>query len=162
MITFSKFKSQIIANKKRIVTVLQFGAKTAKEVNPFGFDSCAIENLTAIYSETSNEQEAVILGYVNENAISGPGETRIYAKDLEGIEKGFIYLRCNGTIEVNGSQYTAVRFSELQTSLNVQKDLINIELQKISLALATLGVVYTVAPVQVNISSAESPTIKLK
>lgn len=162
MITFSKYKSATIEKTKRIVKVLQFGAKTAKECAPFGIDSQAIENLTAIYAETTNAGESVVIGYINENALAKEGEMRLFSTDKDGTLKSYLWLKNNGNIELNGNQYTAVRFQELQTALNNQLQLINAELAKISLAGASVGMIYTPTPIQLNLALSESKSVKLK
>ena len=84
MLTFSKLKSSSIEQGKRILKVFQFGAKTAKESSPFGFDSSAPENWTAIFGETSNKGESVIIGYINKNQLAEVGSSRIYAVGSSG------------------------------------------------------------------------------
>jgi len=70
MITLAKVKDSFIENFKLIIKVLQFGPKTAKQISPFGIDSNPLENYTAVYSETSNAGESVILGYIHKNYIT--------------------------------------------------------------------------------------------
>lgn len=162
MLTYSIFKSAIIEGKKRILTVLQFGPKTADEVLPFGIDSSPIENMTAIYGSTSNNSESVIIGYINKNQIAESGETRFYSLDSGGNEKAFIWLKKDGKIQLNGDTYTSVRFAPLKTGLDNQNVMINAELIKIQTALTALGGVYIPTNVTTNITNSESVDVKLK
>ena len=42
--------------------------------------------MVAIFAETSNNSEAVIIGYINKNQVAGPGEKRIFSlKDFVKI-----------------------------------------------------------------------------
>jgi len=162
MLTFAKVKSSSIENFKRIVKVFQFGAKTAKECGPFGFDSSAPENWTAIYGETSNKGESVIIGYINKNQLAEVGGSRMYALGSSGEVVGYVYARASGVLELNGSEFSGVRFQNLKIATDQTNTLINSELAKIALAIGTLGGSYIVAPVSTNLASSESITVKLK
>jgi hypothetical protein len=163
MITLAKVKSSAIENGKRIVKVLQFGTKTAKEVGPFGFDSSAPENWTAIFAETTNKDESVIVGYINKNQLSGIGESRMYSLGDDGSLKAYILCDGKGQISLNGNQFSSVRFENLQTSLNAQNSLINAELTKIAIAINSIAPgAYVPAPVSININTAKSGSVKLK
>ena len=163
MITFSKFKSSTIEQGKRILKVLQFGAKTAKESYPFGFDSSPLENWTAIYAETTNKGEAVIIGYINKNQIAELGGSRMYSLDSTGNLKAYAYARASGILELNGNQYTAVRYENLLQAINSQNALINAELVKIATVLNTLSPgSYIPGSITINLTSSQSPTVKIK
>jgi hypothetical protein len=162
MITFSKLKSSTIDQGKRILKVLQFGAKTANESGPFGVDSSPIENMTAIFSETSNAGESVIIGYINKSQLSEPGETRLFSMDNTGVLKAELWLKNDGSIIMNGGGFSAVRFENLNAKLSQEVTDINTELTKISAAISNLGGVYITAPISLDISNCESETIKLK
>lgn len=162
MLTFSKLKSSSIEQGKRILKVLQFGAKTAKEVGPFGFDSSAPENWTAIYGETSNKGESVIIGYINKNQLAEAGGSRMYALDSSGEVVGYVYARASGVLELNGNEFSGVRFQNLVQAINAQNSLINAELAKIALAIGALGGAYSPGTISTNMTSVESATVKLK
>ena len=162
MLTLSKLKSSSIEQGKRILKVFQFGAKTAKEVGPFGFDSSAPENWTAIYGETSNKGESVVIGYINKNQLAEVGGSRMYALGSSGEVVGYVYARASGVLELNGSEFSGVRFQNLVQAINAQNSLINAELTKIAGAIASLGGIYTPANIISDLAPAESPTIKLK
>lgn len=162
MLTFSKLKSSSIEQGKRILKVFQFGAKTAKEVSPFGFDGCAPENWTAIYGETSNKGESVVIGYINKNQLSEVGGSRMYALGSSGEVVGYVYARASGVLELNGNEFSGVRFQNLVQAINAQNSLINAELSKIAVSIGALGGSYIVSNVTTNLTSSESATVKLK
>lgn len=162
MITFSKVKSSTIEFGKRIMKLSQFGTKTAKEVGPFGFDSSAPEDLTAIFSETTNKDESIIIGYINKNQVAQVGESRMYAINNSGEVVSYIFCRANGTTEIMGNEFSAVRYENLEIDLNSFKDLINAELSKISVSIGSLGGVYTELPLIININNSKSENVKIK
>lgn len=162
MITLAKLASSIIENGKRILKLKQFGVKTAKEVAPFGFDSQAPEGWTAIYAETSNKEDAVVIGYVQKNALVEAGEARLYALGSNGELVGYVWSKKDGTTGINGFDHSAVRFGPLVTASNDQNVLIQTELAKIAIAIGLLGGSYTPGPTAANLLQAESPTVKIK
>ena len=162
MITLAKVKSSSIENFKRIIKVLQFGPKTAKECYPFGFDSSAPENWTAIYSDTSNKDESIIIGYINKNQIAEVGGSRMYGVANSGEVVSFLYARASGVLELNGNEFSGVRFQNLVTAINAQNSLINAELAKVAISIGALGGSYTPNTISTNLTSSESPTVKLK
>lgn len=163
MITFSKYSSALITSAKRILKIKQFGVKTAKECGPFGFDSVPFEGMTAIYAETSNKDEAVVIGYINIGQFVGAGESRMYSVDSSGQLLGYVYNRNDGKLGLNGFDYSAVRFLPLDQAIQAQNILINAELAKIATAINAIAPgSYTVALVSTNLTQAESPTVKLK
>lgn len=161
MITFSKFKEAFLEAGKRILKVEQFGVKTATEVSPFGVDANPLKDMTAIFAETSNISESVIVGYINKNQLANIGEVRLYSLDENNAVKSFIWLKNDGTIELNGNTYSSVRYEPLESGINAKDNLINTELGKIATAIASLGGTYTVAPVSTNIASAKNEDVKL-
>lgn len=162
MLTLSKLKSSSIEQGKRILKVFQFGAKTAKESSPFGFDSAAPENWTAIYGETSNKGESVIIGYINKNQLAEVGSSRMYALDSSGEVVGYVYAKASGVLELNGSAYSGVRFQPLKSAIDAKDLQVAGELTKIAASIASLGGTYAPGPISTNMTSAESQTVKLK
>lgn len=160
--TFSIFKSSVIELGKRILKIEEFGVKTANECMPFGMDSNPIANMTAIHSITSNNSESVVIGYINKNQVAASGEMRLFSLGASGVQKTFLWLKANGKLELNGNMYSAVRYEPLNTGLQNQTQLINIELVKIQAALTALGGVYTHAPVTTYIANSKSDDVKLK
>lgn len=161
MIYFSKFFESALEAGKRVLKVNQFGAKTANESMPFGIDSNPIKDMTAIYAETSNDSESLIIGYINESQLSESGETRIFSLDENKVLKAFVWCKNNGEIHLNGSDSTAVKFEQLKTSLQSTDTAINAELLKIQTAIATLGGTYVKVDITTNIDSSKSEKVKL-
>jgi hypothetical protein len=160
--TLSKFKSFAIESGKRILTVMQYGAKTAKESYPFGFDSAPLADYTAIFLDTANKDESIIIGYINKNQIAKLGESRMYALGSSGDLLGFVYCREDGTTAINGDEFSAVRFQELKTQIDLLQNQINSQWPLIASGIATGGGVYTPTNVSIDLTNSESPTVKLK
>ena len=162
MITLSKIKSVAIEQGQRILKVLQYGPKTANEVVPFGLDSSPLENYTAIYAETSNVGESLIIGYIQKTQLANPGEARLFSLDSNGILKSEIFCKADGTILLNGGGFSSVRYENLNNELQKLKNDINTELSKVQTAITTLGGTYANAPLNLDLTSAKSDTIKIK
>lgn len=162
-ITLAKVRDSFVEKGKMIIKVLQFGAKTAKQVTPFGIDSNPLDNWTAIYSETSNAGESVILGYINKNYVTEKGEIRIYSLDTKGTVKAYAYAKKDGNLELNGNDFSSVRFQNLKAATDANDALINAELAKIATAInAITPMAYVKGNISTDLSNSESPTIKLK
>lgn len=160
MITLSKVKSYIIEKGKRILKVEQYGAKTAKSASSYGDDSQPLKNMTAIYAETGNNSEQVIIGYINTNQIAGEGEKRIFSQKPDGSIAIAIHLKSNGTCELGGAVDNAVRYIPLKSGIDSKDQLINAELAKIATAIGSLGGTYTVAPISTDITSSKIEELK--
>jgi len=120
--------------------------------------------MTAIYAETSNADEALIIGYINEKYVTEKGEIRLYSMGAQGgvnVVKSTIHLKNDGKIELNGGGNPAVLGNELKTALNSIQSAVNQELAKISLGISTAGGAYTVAPITVDVANIVSETIEL-
>jgi len=79
----------------------------------------------AIFAETSNNAEPVIIGYLNKNQIAGPGEKRIFSLQPNGELSAYIWLKNNETIELFGSEDNLVRYSALESQFNELKEKFN-------------------------------------
>ncbi len=161
-ITLANIVSSAIEFGRRILTVTQFGAKTSQESSPFGDDSNPLQGMTAVFAETTEIGEPVIIGYINENQLAAVGEKRLYSLDENGNESTFVWLKNNGNLELNGNTFSAVRFQNLQVSLQNSDTAINVELNKIAAAITTLGGTYVPVVIQTNIDNSESENVKLK
>jgi hypothetical protein len=162
-ITLAKVRETFVEKGKLIIKSLTLkGASTAKQVTPFGIDSNPLENWTAIYADTTNAGEAVILGYINKDYITKQGEIRIYSIGEDKAVKAYVYARKDGVLELNGSAYSGVRFQNLKTATDANDSLINAELTKIAAAITLLGGTYIVSNIATNLSNVESSTVKLK
>lgn len=161
MITLSLFKSAVIESGRRILKVAQFGAKTAYECAPFGVDSQPLEGATAVFAETSNRAEPVILGYIQRNQQAKAGETRFFALDGDGNTVTELYLGDDGVLTISKGIESAVQFEPLDNGLQASIALLNAELTKIQTGLVAVGGVYAKQDVTLNISQAEQANVKL-
>ena len=162
MITLSKLKSVAIEQGQRILKVLQYGPKTANECGPFGLDSSPLENYTAIYADTANVGESLIIGYIQKTQLANPGESRLFSLDSNGVLKAEIFCKADGTIILNGGVNSSIRYEPLNTELQKLKNDINTELLKVQTAVAMLGGTYANAPLNLDLTMAKSDTIKIK
>ena len=162
MITLSKLKSIAIEQGQRILKVMQYGPKTANECGPFGLDSSPLENYTAIYSETANVGESLIIGYIQKTQLAKQGEARLFSLDSNGLLKAEIFCKADGTILLNGGGFSSVRYENLNNELQKLKNDINTELSKVQAAINTLGGTYANTPLILDLTTAKSDTIKIK
>lgn len=163
MITLSKLASSVIEQGKRILKVKQFGVKTAKESYPFGFDSSAPEGYTAIFADTSNKDESVVLGYIGKQQEASIGESRMYAVDSSGEVVGYFWAKSSGILELNGDQFTAVRFEPLKSGINAKDQQIQQELANIAAAINAIAPgSYTPGIISTNLEPAKSESVKIK
>lgn len=125
MISFSKVDTLSIKNFIRSLKVLQFGVKTAVSAAPFGDDSAALKDMIAIFADTSNNAEPVIIGYINKNQLAEPGEKRIFSLKEDGNLSAWVWLKNDETIEFFGNQKNMVRYQELETAFNELNDKFN-------------------------------------
>lgn len=150
--------------QRRIPKFKRFGnsdIQTAFESGPYGVDSNPIKDMVAVYSETGEKGKTVIVGYINKNQLAEVGETRVYSTDAQGVLKSYMWLKNDGTIEFNGNANNLVRYAPLNSELVAQKELINIELAKIALAInAIVPLSYTPTPINIDISTAKVDELK--
>ncbi|HTH58240.1 MAG TPA: hypothetical protein VL728_19475 [Cyclobacteriaceae bacterium] len=132
MLTLTRIQNSLLQKSFRVLKVLRFGktdVRTADEIMPFGVDSNPIKNMLAIYASTSDNNQNVIIGYINKNQIAREGEFRTYSTDADGAIKFSIYQKNDGTCEIGGNTKNMVRFQELESGFNQLKndhnDLVN-------------------------------------
>ena len=162
MITFSRVKSSLIEKGSRIIKVLQFGAKTAVQSSSFGDDSCPLNEMTAIYADTSEKSERLIIGYINKDQIASPGEKRIFSLNTDGSFSCSIHLKSDGVCEIGEALDFSVRHTQLNTSIAAKDALIITELGKIAAAInAIVPGSYTPGTISTDISSAKVEKTKI-
>lgn len=156
-VSMCKLKSFEIQQGERILKVEQYGIKTADFATSFGDDSVAPKNWSAVYCDTDNSGDKIIIGYINKNQLDKikEGEKRIFSLDESGNNAAEIYLKNDGKIEINGNVDNLVRYIKLNEALQAQKDLINTELQKIVVAFTSVGGSYAISPITLNISQSK-------
>lgn len=123
--TLSIVKENIIKAGKRALKVMEFGAKTADVVSDFGDDSSPLKDMIAVYGKTSESGDSIIVGYLNSNQISQPGEKRIFSLKEDGSLSFAIHLKNDGTCEIGGDVDNAVRYSKLEEAFNELKSDMN-------------------------------------
>lgn len=129
----SVVKENIIKAGRRILKVVEFGAKTGDVVAAFGDDSAPLKDMIALYAQTSESGDAVILGYLNKNQIAALGEKRIFSLKQDGSLSFAIHLKNDGTCEIGGDNDFAVRYNELETGFNQLKSDFNTFVQQYNL-----------------------------
>lgn len=125
MISFSRVKETVIEGGFRVAKVFQFGAKTATVASAFGDDSNPIKDMIAIYANTSEVGDKVIVGYLNQNHIAAIGEKRIFSLKPNGDLSFAIHLKNDETCEIGGNADNAVRYSKLEEAFNELKNDLN-------------------------------------
>jgi len=161
MITLAQIKDSFFDKKKRILKIIQYGVKTAQEVSAFGDDANPLKGMTAVYADTGEMGEPVIIGYINENQLAAIGEKRIYSLKSDGSLSNYIWLKNDETIEIGGNVDNLIRYAALDLSLQNQTNLINVELGKIAAVLNSLAPgSYVVTPVAIDNSAARIDKIK--
>jgi hypothetical protein len=71
--------------------------------------------MVAVYSNTGEMGQSVIIGYLYKGAIAEVGSVRLYS------ENGYVHLRANGNLELLGTAKHMVRYEELETGFNSLK-----------------------------------------
>ena len=152
-----------IIRRLREIKVRCFGSddvRTANLLSPFGDDSNPIPNLRAVYMDTSNDSNPVIIGYINDQLAAEPGEKRLFSLDSEGKIAYFVWLKNDGTCELNGDADNAVRFSPVKSGLEDMVTGINAELEKIRVGIVAAGGSYTPADIEIDIDDAKIDELK--
>ena len=160
MISTAKVKQWSIEKGKRILKLMQFGAKTAKVAAPFGDDSNPVKDMTAIFAETSVDGEPYVIGYVNTNMMAQEGEKRIFSLKGSGGLSSYIWLKNDETIEIGGNADHAVRFAPLKSGIDAKDALIQAELVKIAAGITAAGGSYAPGNITTDIEGAKITKIK--
>ena len=160
MISTAKVKQWSIEKGKRVLKILQFGAKTAKVAAPFGDDSNPVKDMTAIFAETTVNGEPYVIGYVNTEMLARVGEKRIFSLKESGALSTYIWLKNDETMELGGSADNAVRFSKLKAGIDTKDELIQAELVKIQAEFSKLGGAYVPGTISTDIEAAKITKIK--
>jgi hypothetical protein len=113
---FSKVLQSAINNTVRKVQILLFQrARDVQQSLPYGIDSVPVKDMVAVYSNTGEMGQSVIIGYLYKGAIAEVGSVRLYS------ENGYVHLRANGNLELLGTAKHMVRYEELETGFNSLK-----------------------------------------
>lgn len=160
--TIAKVSSSFKEGVYRIFKVFQFGAKTADECSPFGFDGNPIEGMDAIFSETSAGGEPVIVGYIQTQRLANPGECRLYALNKDEQLSTYIWLRKDGTIEFGGNDEHLVKYSDLEKAMLKLKTDLATELSAISAGISSAGGAYMPGQIDIDITDSKTKNIKIR
>lgn len=101
--------------------------RTAKQYAPYGLDSNPIKSRVALYGRTELDGAETIIGYLNVDCISEPGEIRLFSTDSGGVFKFNIRLKSDGTVLIgdsnNDGAFTdfAVKYNELKLETDKTK-----------------------------------------
>lgn len=109
----------------RIVKVICLGkddVREATEAAPFGVDGGPLKDMIAVYADTVDKGEPVIVGYLNAPQLAQAGELRLYSTDADGQQQFYAWLKGNGTLELGGDADNMVRYSKLEEAFNTLKD----------------------------------------
>lgn len=152
--------------QRRIAKFRRFGKndiQTSFISAPAGIDSNPIQDLVAVYAETSEKGKTILVGFINKNAIAKQGELRIFSTNSSGIEQTYIYLTDDGNIELGGKLDNLVKYIALDAALQTEAGLINVELAKIAAVLnSIIPNSYTPVPIQVNTTAAKAQKLKIE
>ncbi len=160
MISLSKILSVAVKGGSRILKVWQFGAKTADEAAPFGDDSSPLKDMVAVYADTGEIGEPVIIGYLNQKQLAASGEKRLYSLKPNGDLSFYTWLKNDGTMELGGKNDNLVRFMPLSSGLTSHNTQVVAELNKIAVAIGALGGSYAPGSVNMNINQSKINEIK--
>jgi hypothetical protein len=113
----------------RVIKFMRFDSdtQTADQALPFGIDSVPVKDLYAVYMETSVQDDNVIIGYLNPNALAQLGDLRLFATNASGTEQARIWIRNDGKIELGGTGARgtnvkhATQYEALETAFNQLK-----------------------------------------
>ena len=92
-----------------------------------GVDSKPIKDDRIYLSSRTESGAFVMTGFldIKNTSITSDGEIRIYARDLTGVIKSFVYCKNDGTTIINGDSDNSVRYSKLQEAFNALQENVN-------------------------------------
>ena len=155
MISLSRVKEAT----KEFIKVLRYGRKdilTPAQYLPYGIDSKPVKESLALFMDTSNSEDYAVVGYSLKSDKTNPGETMIYSTDSEGNDQFYIKLTDSGKCIIGGETDNAVRYSGLNTDLQ----LFLIELNaNLSASFSSVGGAWT--PVTLDISNSKVDKVNI-
>lgn len=107
----------------RLIKVERYGPTDILEMDEmtlWGYDGNVPTKVPGVMLETAADDPRVI-GYILKVRKARKGEVRIYATDKDQVEKNYIWLRDDNTIEVGGDSDNMVRYSKLEEAFNELK-----------------------------------------
>lgn len=85
---------------------------------PSGDDSPPLPEDRIIIIQTDGEGKYITSGVLCKSQGAEPGEKKLYSRDSNGDTQAVIYLKLDGTIEINGNADFAVAFNDLKTGFD--------------------------------------------
>lgn len=162
---WAKYFSNVLNSiGQRTVKVSGYGTATADQVAPFGDDSCPLQGMDAIYSETDTDEQPVIVGYVNTNCMAAEGEKRMFSMRLNEdgtyTQMFYTWMKRDGTYEIGGATDNLTRYTALNTALQAQISKMQGQLTLIAAGIATGGGSYVPGDISLDITDAKINEIK--
>ena len=155
MISISRIKKATA----EFIKIIRFGNNdilTANPVNNANVDSTPIDTGVAIFAETSNNSEPIILGYINENNTADKGEITIYSQNSSGARMIELKIKNNGTIELGGNVDNIMKYGIFNSIIQTFINQINTQL-----VTACALIPYTWVPVTADFSTAKVNNVKV-
>lgn len=166
-------KSSVNSRKRRVVQVNRYGKDDVVEFldgSTFGIDSQSPKNTPQLSIMT--ERGTYVIGSISGFKKAKDGEIYFFSTDKDGkAQKSNLKLKNDGTVEIMGADYTAVRYEKLENAFNKLKSDFNSLVQKYNAHVhpgVTPGNASTSATPSVgttssaDISSAQSKNIKIE
>lgn len=131
MIAIVTLISSMIKSNRRVPKVRVLGMDDVREpleIAPAGIDSAGTKGMRALYLDTVDRANPVIIGYLNEHQLALEGEWRAYATDADGNVVFNMWQRRDGKLLVGTSvepaDYTnfLVKFNELKSGFDQLKE----------------------------------------
>lgn len=100
---------------------------TALRFSPPGEDGAPLPGDMGFFVRDNSLNGRVLVGVIDKNnePQATAGERRLYARDQDGNIVSFVWLKSDGTLELNGNADFAVRFNELKTAFDALKTSFN-------------------------------------
>ena len=121
-----------------------------------GDDSPPLPDDKVFIVKKDGSGDYAIVGVLAMSQGAVPGEKKLYSRDSEGNLKSLIYIKKDGTIEINGNADNAVRFNSLDVGLQAFISDLNF---KLTTAFATVP--YTWPGSSIDIAGAKIEEVKL-
>ena len=115
-------QSVIENNLRQIQTEIYQGyIKKSWQINPPGMDSVPIADDQGVVILIEQTQGKSISIGVYPDTQAEAGEVRFYSRNSAGVEQSFLWLKADGTIDINGSADYAVAFDDLKSGFDQLK-----------------------------------------
>lgn len=85
---------------------------------PSGDDSPPLSEDRVLLVSIDGEGKHVITGVICKSQGAEPGEKKLYSRDSNGDIQGYIYIKSDGIIEINGNADFAVAFNDLKSGFD--------------------------------------------